>query len=104
VGVILAITVHGRDNWVRRCEDARAHRGALAASLSMAQITQPRAFTARHQPLDLSGGSVVARVIDDDNLAQALGRDRTVGLLNQLSNVASFIQRRNDDGDAHKYP
>src|SRR5690606_21290335 len=99
--IVLSVAVHGGDDWALRSQDAGAHGSALPAALAMTQIAQSGQRSARDQGLHLGPGVVLAAVVDDDHLAEHLGGQHGIGLLDEAADVSGLVQSRYDHGNAH---
>jgi hypothetical protein len=84
--------------------DARAQCRALPAAALVPQIAQAGIFAGIDERLDFARRRVVAGVVHDDQLAEALGRHGRISLLDEAADVACLVERWNDDGDAHQAP
>src|SRR5262249_3414522 len=78
--------------------DAIAKRGALSGPAPVSEIAQRG--VAPEQRLDLGARPIVARIVDDDHLAERVRRDRRDGLLDQRPDIAGLVIAGDDEGDA----
>jgi hypothetical protein len=91
VRVVLAVAIHGGDDGACRREDGGAHRRALPAALIVAQVTQARISAGVDERLDLVGCGILAGVVDDDQLGEALRGHGRIRLLDEAPDVAGLI-------------
>ena len=70
----------------------------------MPQVAQPGVCAGIDERLDLDGRAVVAGVVDNDQLGEALAGHGRVGLFDEAPDVAGLVQGGNYDGDAHQAP
>jgi hypothetical protein len=83
---------------------AGAQRRALPATAVMAQIAQPWVHAGIDERLDFGRRCVLAGVVDDDQLGEALRGHGRIRLLDEAADVAGLIECWNDNGDAHQVP